>query len=196
MEPPLSEHSFDDLFAEEKRELAEIDFSSLLDFAFATQPAQTPNNFQQQKTEKYVVFLLDEKLYGISSESVLEIISAIPVTPLPNVENWLAGIANLRGTIISVVDLRKLWGKPAYRAAKPRMIVLNPVKNDAPMALLVDKVGEVALISNGEIDCSANDFQNSFPTFFGKAEHNGVTLSLIDTNQLFASLTAKNAHVF
>lgn len=195
MQTSSPENLFEDLFAEEKKEFAEIDFSSLLDFSFISPPAQPALSPKTLAAEKYLVFHLDEKLYGIRSESVAEIISAIPVTPLPNVRDWMAGIANLRGTIISIIDLRKLWKKPAYSSPKPRLIVLRPAKNDAPIAFLVDKVNDIALIPASKIDFSAADFQSSFPTFFGKTEFNSTELFLIDSNQIFSSLTVGNPQI-
>lgn len=196
MQTSSPENPFEDLFAEEKKEFAEIDFSPLLDFSFISQPARSAVSPKVVAAKKYLIFHLDEKLYGIRSESVAEIIAAIPVTPLPKARDWLAGIANLRGTIISVIDLRKLWKKPAYSPSKPRLIVLHPAKNDTPVAFLVDKVNDIALIPASEIDFSANDFQNSFPTFFGKTAFNSTELYLIDTNQIFSSLATGNRQIF
>lgn len=192
MNNSLSDNILEEIFADEKREFAEIDFSSLLDFPSLLPPALSKNRAKISTGEKYIVFHLDEKLFGIRSDSVLEVVPALPVTPLPNIPDWLSGIANLRGTIISVVDLRKLWGKPTFTPQKSRLIVFRAAKNDTSIAFVVDKVSEIVTISTDEIHFSAADFEHSFPTFFGKANFKSQPLFLLDIDKILSSLTLDN----
>ena len=65
----------EELLLETQEGLADIDFSTLLDF-----PAKHP----VPEGEKYLVFHLDEEIYGIDSKKVEEVSLSLPVTPLPN----------------------------------------------------------------------------------------------------------------
>ncbi len=70
------------------------------------------NNLVASSTgEKFIVFVLDDELFAISSKQVAEVTHPLAVTPLPNAPEWLLGIANLRGEIISVADLQKILAK-------------------------------------------------------------------------------------
>ncbi|HEX8369008.1 MAG TPA: chemotaxis protein CheW [Pyrinomonadaceae bacterium] len=171
--------------------LADIDFSSLLDLPeansifLAEKPAQAYG-------EKYVVFALDEEFYAVHSNLVVEVLSPQPVTPLPGVPEWLSGVANLRGEIISVVDLRKFWKKKSASVASPlktKLIVLCSAKDDTKIAFVIDRLSEIVTLAPQDIKFSAADFENSFPTLFGKAAHKSNTLLLFDAENLLSSLS-------
>lgn len=169
----------------------ELDFSSLLDLSnLADSIFPTAKNpAAPQEGEKYVVFHLDEKLYAVHSKQVAEVIGCLPVTPLPVVPEWLAGIANLRGDIISVVDLRKLWKKNSTPPKKSKLLILRSEKENNAVAFVVDKLSEIVTLGTKEIEFSAADFESSFPTFFGRAMHKSQTLYLLDAENLFSSLS-------
>lgn len=188
MNNPAPENLIEESFTAEKRELAEIDFSSLLELPVFSPFLLSKEEKDLAVSEKYVVFHLDEKLYGIRAEKVLEIVSSLPVTPLPNLPNWLIGIANLRGMIISVLDLRKLWNKSTLAPQKSRLIVFQAAENDISIAFTVDKVSDIAMISTNEINFSAADFEHSFPTFFGKTVYKSQSLFLLDVDKILSSL--------
>ncbi len=177
------------LIAREKMAFPEIDLASLLDRSnldgstFISETTRTPEG------EKYVVFHLDDLLYGVRSNRVSEVIGSIPVTPLPNVPDWLMGIANLRGDIISVVDLRKLFNKSTVCPGKPRLVVFRSKKNETSIAFVVDKLSEIITLDPKDINFSAADFQDSFPTLFGKVDFKSRPLSLLDIDKILSALT-------
>lgn len=185
MNKELDDAVLDESFLEEKNEFAEIDFSALLDLP----GLNAALNQKAAEGEKYIVFQLDEKFYGISSKSVSEVAATLPVTALPNVPEWVLGIANLRGDVISVLDLRKLWGKTTEPPTKQRLLIFHSAPNDSPIALVVDKVNEMISISQKEINFSAEDFTASFPTFFGRAEFKSQPLFLLDIDKMLSSLS-------
>lgn len=177
-----------DSFAKEREEFAEIDFSSLLDFPMLSPSAATKTETKPLPGEKYIVFHLDEKLYGIRTDKILEIAATLPITPIPNINDWFMGITNLRGMLISVVNLRKLWKKPAQINQKSKLIIFQAAENDISVAFMVDKVSEIVTIQTGEINFSASDFEHSFPTFFGKTQLRSQPLFLLDINKILATL--------
>jgi purine-binding chemotaxis protein CheW len=185
MNKELDDSILDESFLQEKSDFAEIDFSALLDLP----GLNAALSHKSDEGEKYIVFQLDEKYYGITSKSVAEVAATLPVTALPNVPEWVSGIANLRGDVISVVDLRKLWGKNTSPPPKQRLLIFRSAPNDAPIALVVDKVNEMVSISQKEINFSAEDFTASFPTFFGRAEFKAQPLFLLDIDKMLSSLS-------
>ncbi len=66
-----------------------------------------------QQSLDLIVFRLAEETYAIESEFVREVIDLKSYTPLPGVPAFVLGIVNLRGEIISVVDLKKFFNLPA-----------------------------------------------------------------------------------
>lgn len=178
----------------------DIDFSSLLDLPEASS-IFLEGKSAQVYGEKYVVFALDEELYAVHSNLVAEVLSPLPVTPLPGVPEWLSGVANLRGEIISVVDLRKFWKKkPAVSASsspqKNKLIVLRSAKDETKIAFIIDRLSEIVTLAPQDIKFSAADFENSFPTLYGKAAHESSTLLLFDAENLLSSLSLSELQSF
>ncbi len=108
------------------------------------------------KTEgKYLTFLLDNEEYGIEVVKVREIIGYLPITPVPQMPEYIKGVINLRGQVIPVVDIRTRLGMVAAEPTDETCIVVVEIrKNDKSVStgLIVDKVKEVLNISDDQIE--------------------------------------------
>lgn len=59
-------------------------------------------------------------------EHVSEVLPCPPVTPVPGTRSWLKGISNVRGTLMTIVDLAEFFGKPTVRQdERSRLLILN-----------------------------------------------------------------------
>ncbi len=65
---------------------------------------------------QYIRFFLEHILLAIPISNALEISHRPPVTPLPNLPEWVLGVSNIRGEIISVVDLKTFFGLSAQES--------------------------------------------------------------------------------
>src|ERR1700690_4265279 len=64
--------------------------------------------------ETHVVgFRVGRETYGVPIASLHEIVRVLEITAVPDAPDYLEGVINLRGKIVSVVDLRKRFGQPA-----------------------------------------------------------------------------------
>jgi len=136
--------------------------------------------------EKYLVFFLDDEFYAVPSQKVVEVAPTIPVTVLQNAPEWLLGIANLRGEVISVVSLPALLEKKILKPApKPKFIILRSSACESGVAFTADRISEIVSVPDEEINF--NDAAESLPVF-ARAVHKSQTLNLIDTEKLLASL--------
>jgi purine-binding chemotaxis protein CheW len=135
--------------------------------------------------EKFIVFYLDDELYAVSAAQVAEVVRMPDVCPLPNTPAWLLGIANLRGEIISVVDLSKLWDRQQRQnSSKPKLIVLRGENSKSSVAVTVDKLSEIITLPSDAIRfCEETSFH-----IFGKAFHKSTDLNLLDAKKLVSSL--------
>lgn len=173
---------------------SDVDFSSVADLQDFVDSIFDEDWNLPPEGEKYVGFYLDEKLYAVHSRQVIEVAGQLAVTPLPFVPDWLAGIANLRGDILSVVDLRTLWKKTSNSAAsvpnaRSKFLILRSEKDNRIAAFKVDKLSELITLAPCEVEFSAADFESSFPTFFGRYLHKSQTVFLLDSENLFSSLS-------
>lgn len=148
-------------------------------------PASFPANEKTEISdgEKFVVFFLDDERFAVSAREVAEIVRPLEYTPLPNAPEWLHGIANLRGEIISVLNLSKIYRKnPLPASPKSRLIVLKPKTHSASAAFPVDRLSEIITLSKNEIQ-PPDDVR-----FFGKTVHETQAVNLLDTETLVSSL--------
>ena len=161
----------------------------LFDLSSLNLPNLTDSFFYDRQTansddEKFVVFLLDGEIFAVSAGQVTEVMRPLHVTPLPNSPAWLCGIANLRGEIISVLNLSKLCHKKSLPVSpKSKFIILKPKNSGSSIAFLVDRLSEIITLTKEDIK-PAEDF-----CFFGKAIYKTDSVNLLDTEKLFSSLS-------
>ncbi len=105
---------------------------------------------QVQKKDKYVTFKSGQEFFGIKIQYVNEIIVFQEITEIPECENYIKGLINLRGKIIPVIDVRLRFGQePIEYNDRTCIIVLNV--NDTVVGLIVERIAEVVEISQKNI---------------------------------------------
>ena len=99
---------------------------------------------------KYMTFRLGEKYYGIGISYVSEIIGLQPVTKVPETEDFIIGLINLRGKILPVIDVRIRFGmEPRDYDDRTCIIVINV--DNVSIGLIVDTIAEVVNIADEDI---------------------------------------------
>jgi purine-binding chemotaxis protein CheW len=137
--------------------------------------------------EKYIAFSQGGELYAVSSKKVIEVTAALTVALLPNAPEWLHGIANLRGEIISVLNFPIIFGRRASKLApKSKFIVLRSQAFEFGVAFAADRLNEIVTLPDEKIQSIKDE---TSPFIFGKAVHQSNALNLIDMEKLLASLT-------
>lgn len=97
---------------------------------------------------KFLTFFLEKEEYGFQILKVHEIITLLPITPVPRMPAHLLGVINLRGKIIPVVDLRIKLGLPPLKEQDCIIIVHA---HNIEVGVTVDRVSEVANIPDSDI---------------------------------------------
>ncbi len=96
----------------------------------------------------YATFHSRERLYGIDILSVREIIRAFDITDVPRSSAHVRGLINLRGQVVTIMDLAVRLGmdRPAL-TDRSHIVVLKPLATPGvpqdPVGLLVDSIGDV-----------------------------------------------------
>ncbi len=107
------------------------------------------------ETDQYIIFELMDNTYAMPISNVTEIGRPLPITTVPNVPHWLLGIANLRGDIISIVDLRGFLGlSPADSTQEGRLLITRSTNEETAVGLIVDSVSGIRFLQNREINTS------------------------------------------
>jgi purine-binding chemotaxis protein CheW len=97
---------------------------------------------------KLVLFQVGKETYALPIEKVRSIETVQPIRPVPLAPEHVLGVMNLRGVVITVMDLRTMLGAPAEAiTAQNRLLIVDD------KAYLVDEAHDV-------IDCEEEDVQS------------------------------------
>jgi purine-binding chemotaxis protein CheW len=120
-----------------------------------TNPEKTSPGATSALGGKYLTFALGKEEYGLPILRVREIIGYIDVTAVPRTPAHLKGVINLRGQVISVVDLRSKFEMQAVPTTEQTCIVVVEIQQEGRKffcGIVVDRVSEVLNISGNCID--------------------------------------------
>ena len=93
---------------------------------------------------RHLLFTLGEEVFALPLSSVKEVISMVEITEVPHVPSFFKGVINLRGQIISIIDLRiKMNLKNSEIKPKQTSIIITDM-NDVIIGSIVDEVNEVS----------------------------------------------------
>lgn len=146
--------------------------------------APAPEQDTVEECIDVVAFLLAYEAYGIETAFVREVQPLKDLTPLPCTPPFVAGIVNVRGQVISVIDIKMLFGLPAKGLTDLNKIII-----------LSDGVMEFGILADSVMDVRSvplRQIQPPLPTLTGIREQylRGITvenLIVLDAGSLLAS---------
>lgn len=104
-----------------------------------------------ENEEQLVTMIVDNQLFGVPILQVQDIVEASKITPVPLAPSAIAGVLNLRGRIVTVIDLRKILGNDEEVPWESQMGVTIEHKGDL-YTLLVDAIGDVRTLPKRDFD--------------------------------------------
>ena len=103
------------------------------------------------QTRRFCTFFLDNLLFGVELQGVQEVLGPLEVTRLPLAPPMVAGLVNLRGQIITAVDLRRQLEFRERGEGEPAMNVVVP-SEDGAVSLRVDAIGDVIEVDHSSFE--------------------------------------------
>lgn len=155
---------------------------------------------------QYLLISLAGQEYGVRMETLQEVrrFSAEAVAPVPNTPHWLEGVFSLRGSIISVVNLRAFFGHERYAATPgtgltfdqgfrlggpiPRLLIVY--SGELRISLLVDDILGVLFVNPAEIktiEANPDDLAGPFLEGNYTDASSAKTVTLLDARKLIIS---------
>lgn len=102
-------------------------------------------------TQQWVSFMLGDERYAVDVMRVKEVLKLVEITPVAGAPDFVLGVINLRGSVVTVVDARSRFGLPPYAPDGASRIILVD-KGDEVVGILVDRVGQVLNISPDDVE--------------------------------------------
>ena len=145
-------------------------------------------NSSLQEGSQYVTFFIGEEEYGIKIQSVQEICPLKELTHLPNTPEHIKGILNLRGNVIPVIDLRKVFHLPSIPATRSSVIII--LKNKEKInGLLVDQISDVMTIDSKQVEDTPDMALTINSSFIdGIAKLNDRFIIVLDMTKVFSNM--------
>jgi purine-binding chemotaxis protein CheW len=138
--------------------------------------------------ETHIVgFRVGRETYGVPITSLHEIVRVPEITAVPDAPDYLEGVINLRGKIVSVVDLRKRFGKPSSGLDRRSRILV--VEHRGRLAgMIVDSASEVLKIPESDIEAAPAMMQEGgLDCVTGLGKYRGRLIILLDISKVLAA---------
>ncbi|MBU1088209.1 MAG: chemotaxis protein CheW [Candidatus Omnitrophica bacterium] len=134
-----------------------------------------------------VVFKIGEEEFGVEINQVREIVKLVSITRMPKSPAFIEGVVNLRGQIITVIDLSKRLDLPsAGRSESTRIMVVEI--GESIVGMIVDSVSEVLRLSESNIEDTPSlietEVHERYLRGVGKSEDR--LLILLDLNEVLS----------
>lgn len=131
-------------------------------------------------------FRLGQQLFGIDLLKMREIIRPVEITRIPQAEDFVEGVINLRGAVIPVINMRKRFKMPPLPNNKETRII-NIEIEDLVVGFLVDAIGQVYRLPINSIEPSPAVMASVNTEYIkGIANTEEFMLVILDTEQLIS----------
>lgn len=132
--------------------------------------------------EQLVTMTVDDQLFGLPILSVQDIVETHNITQVPRTPSAISGIMNLRGRIVTVINLRRILGRNDDSAS--RMGVTVEFHGDL-YTILVDQIGEVCLLDRSDFEAAPATLDPKLKQLCtGIYRLDGELLAVLDVNQI------------
>jgi purine-binding chemotaxis protein CheW len=134
---------------------------------------------------EYVTVTLDDQLFGLPIARVQDVFIPDRLTRVPLAPPQIAGVLNLRGRIVTAIDMRRRLGLPARDGKTPAIAVGIELKGES-YGLLVDAVGEVMKLAKDDCEVKpANLDAGLAEVTAGVYRLDGQLLVVLDIDRVF-----------
>ena len=101
-------------------------------------------------SEKYLTFFIDGQLYAVPTSQVVEIIRMQTITFLPGLPAYVKGVINIRGKIVSLIDMRLKFHKEEKEYDGQTSVIITEI-GDMNAGLIVDTVNDVTDVAANQL---------------------------------------------
>ena len=135
---------------------------------------------------QYVTFRLDDETYGINVMQIQEVLRYTEIAPVPGAPDYVLGIINLRGNVVTVIDTRQRFGLSQSDISDHTRIVVLEIDGQV-VGVLVDSVAEVVYLKQSEVETAPNVGNEESARFIqGVCNKNGELIILVEFEKMLS----------
>ena len=135
---------------------------------------------------QYVTFRLDNETYGINVMQIQEVLRYTEIAPVPGAPDYVLGIINLRGNVVTVIDTRQRFGLSESDISDHTRIVVLEIDGQV-VGVLVDSVAEVVYLKQSEVETAPNVGNEESARFIqGVCNKNGELIILVEFEKMLS----------
>ena len=143
------------------------------------------DNDDDDDLNQFVVFNLDDKIFGVDVKKVQEVIKIDEINSIPNSMAYMKGVIDLRDTIIPIVDLRLKFNLEEKKHDKDTSVLITEIFGFL-IGLVIDSVLDVVNIEISDIYHIPDlGLQLSEEVVQGVGKHNGEQIIVLNVNNIF-----------
>jgi len=148
---------------------------------------------EKRKECQLVVFLIGDEEFGVDIKQVREIVRLREITRMPKSPKFIEGVVNLRGQVVSVVDLAKRLEIPSLPKGENSRIIVIEVETNT-VGMIVDSVSEVLRLPLENIEDVPALIETAVPEHYiqGVGKLKDRLLVLLDLNKVLTSEELKH----
>jgi len=136
---------------------------------------------------QYVTFRLDQETYGLDVMQIQEVLRYTEIAPVPGAPDYVLGIINLRGNVVTVIDTRRRFGLQDEEVTDATRIVVLEADTQV-IGILVDSVAEVIYLRQSEIETAPNVGNEESARFIqGVCNKNGELVILVEFEKMLTN---------
>jgi purine-binding chemotaxis protein CheW len=137
---------------------------------------------------RFVMLSIAAAHYAVPEAYVTELERVPRITMVPQMPPWLRGVTNVRGDIVSVIDMRSFLGLEAHQAPTARMLVVRLLDEPFATGLIVDSVDRIVTVQAGAITAPASPLEGPLAPFVsGVCEIGERLVAVLDIDRLLRS---------
>lgn len=137
-------------------------------------------------SNRFLTFVIEDTIYGISLINVLEIIGIQSITSVPNIPSHVKGLINLRGKVVPVIDTRLKMGKSERPYDDLTCIIVIDIQ-DMHIGLIVDSVSEVIAVDMNKIAVPPKTYVQENQFLSSVVAREGHSILNIDLDKFLAN---------
>lgn len=145
--------------------------------------------------QSLLLFRIGEEWYAVRVSDVREIFQEYSITPVPGVPDYVLGVVNVRGEILSVTDPAKLMrlGRIAVEQGDLPAIVVTC--DDVATAIVVDEIGDITEVANDSVEPPVSIIDRAQAEFIAASAHvEGTMVGLINIERLLEPVVTSGRH--